>query len=139
MKTIGLVIGSVIIFDQSLKFFAGSLLNIWRNQSLFFGKVYLPKELSEFFVFAILVFLILNWQRELIKNSFENHVFLGLMVGGGISNLIDRIRFGYVIDYLNLRFWPAFNLADAFIVLGMTGLIWRIFKPDNRAIIKKEL
>jgi signal peptidase II len=49
-------------------------------------------------------------------------VALGLVIGGSLSNLVDRVRLGYVTDFLDLRFWPAFNLADSFIVIGV-GLL----------------
>ncbi len=44
---------------------------------------------------------------------------LAFVAGGGLSNLIDRIRLSYVIDYIDFRFWPnIFNIADVFVVLG---------------------
>ena len=43
-------------------------------------------------------------------------VALGLLIGGSVSNLADRVRLGHVTDFLDLRYWPAFNLADSFIV-----------------------
>ena len=46
-------------------------------------------------------------------------VALGLVIGGSLSNLLDRVRLGYVTDFLDLRYWPAFNLADSFIVIGV--------------------
>jgi signal peptidase II len=47
-------------------------------------------------------------------------VFYGvaLIVGGALGNLLDRIRYGYVVDFLDFHFWPVFNLADTAIVLG---------------------
>ena len=50
-------------------------------------------------------------------------VGLGLVIGGSASNLVDRIRLGHVTDFLDLRFWPAFNLADTFIVIGVGILL----------------
>ena len=44
---------------------------------------------------------------------------LGLVLGGSISNLVDRVRLGYVTDFLDVGPWPAFNLADSFIVVGV--------------------
>jgi signal peptidase II len=49
-------------------------------------------------------------------------VALGLLIGGSTSNLIDRIRLGHVTDFLDLGWWPAFNLADSFIVIGVAIL-----------------
>jgi signal peptidase II len=44
-------------------------------------------------------------------------------VGGSVSNLADRVRLGHVTDFLDLGFWPAFNLADTFIVVGVGLLV----------------
>src|SRR4029079_17770314 len=51
-------------------------------------------------------------------------VAVGLGLGGGLSNLVDRLRLGYVTDFLDLDYWPAFNLADTFIVVG--GRLWSL-------------
>jgi signal peptidase II len=50
-------------------------------------------------------------------------VALGLVIGGSVSNLADRIRLGFVTDFLDFRYWPAFNLADSFIVIGVGILL----------------
>ena len=44
---------------------------------------------------------------------------LGLVLGGTVGNLIDRLRFGYVTDFIDFGFWPAFNIADSAIVVGV--------------------
>ena len=51
-------------------------------------------------------------------------VALGLVMGGSVSNLVDRVRLGHVTDFLDLRWWPAFNLADTAIVIGVLGLLY---------------
>ena len=48
----------------------------------------------------------------------------GLILGGAAGNLIDRVRCGYVIDFLDLRVWPVFNIGDSAITIGATLLIW---------------
>jgi signal peptidase II len=50
-------------------------------------------------------------------------VALGLVIGGSVSNLADRVRLGYVTDFLDFKYWPAFNLADSFIVVGVAILL----------------
>ena len=47
----------------------------------------------------------------------------GLILGGTIGNLVDRIRLGYVVDFIDLNIWPSFNIADAAITIGAIGLI----------------
>ena len=58
-------------------------------------------------------------------------VSLGLVIGGSIANLIDRVRLGHVTDFLDFAYWPAFNLADTFIVVGV-GLLFASFVLADR-------
>jgi signal peptidase II len=58
-------------------------------------------------------------------------VALGLVLGGSIANLIDRIRLGHVTDFLDLVAWPAFNLADSFIVVGVAILFGALVLGDR--------
>jgi signal peptidase II len=55
-------------------------------------------------------------------------VALGLILGGGLGNLIDRVSLGYVVDFISWHYgtwyWPAFNIADAAICLGAVLLLW---------------
>ena len=56
---------------------------------------------------------------------------VGVILGGAIGNLIDRIREGAVIDFIDPAFWPAFNLADVGIVLGILGLFYVVERADD--------
>lgn len=47
---------------------------------------------------------------------------LALILGGAAGNLIDRLRFGYVVDFIDLHFWPVFNIADSCITIGAISL-----------------
>jgi signal peptidase II len=58
-------------------------------------------------------------------------VAVGLLIGGSVSNLADRIRLGHVTDFLDLRYWPAFNLADSFIVIGVAILLGALVSADR--------
>lgn len=58
-------------------------------------------------------------------------VALGLVMGGSVSNLVDRVRLGHVTDFLDFDYWPAFNLADTFIVVGV-GLLFASFVAADR-------
>lgn len=51
---------------------------------------------------------------------------IGLILGGAAGNVIDRIKFGCVIDFLDFRIWPVFNVADSAITLGAVILVWRM-------------
>jgi signal peptidase II len=51
---------------------------------------------------------------------------VGMLLGGALGNLLDRARDGAVTDFIDPVWWPAFNVADACIVLGVLGLLWVI-------------
>ncbi len=51
---------------------------------------------------------------------------LGLQLGGAMGNLIDRVRLGHVVDFIDVGSWPVFNLADSAIVVGLIGLLWTV-------------
>lgn len=52
----------------------------------------------------------------------------GLLFGGALGNLIDRLRFGHVVDFIDLGFWPVFNIADTAIVLGAVFIALGLLK-----------
>ena len=58
-------------------------------------------------------------------------IALGLVLGGSVSNLLDRIRLGHVTDFLDFDYWPAFNLADTFIVVGVALLFLSFVAADR--------
>jgi len=61
--------------------------------------------------------------RAPTTTSRSAQTILALIVGGAVGNLIDRVRVGYVIDFLDLRVWPVFNLADSAITIGVALLM----------------
>ena len=75
------------------------------------------------------------WMLVFFARSGGRHpilpVALGFLLGGSVSNLTDRVRLGHVTDFLDLRYWPAFNLADSFIVAGVTILIGALLLADR--------
>ena len=78
----------------------------------------IPKE-----ILVIIAVLISFWA---IWSYYENNTtedFTFLILAGAIGNLIDRIRLGYVIDFINLQVWPVFNFADIYISLAVFLLI----------------
>ena len=62
---------------------------------------------------------------------------LALVLGGAVGNLVDRVRLGHVVDFIDVYagtwHWPAFNVADSAITLGAAGLIWVSLRPARRA------
>ena len=79
---------------------------------------------------ALIVGLLLTtWRQEqpvAARPAWVTPLALGLIVGGAVGNLIDRLRVGRVIDFLDFRVWPVFNVADSAITVGavMLALAW---------------
>ena len=71
--------------------------------------------------------------RYLPKSGFLVHLALGLQLGGAVGNLIDRIRQGYVVDFVDFGYhsnwWPVFNVADSAIVVGVALLALNALSP----------
>ena len=76
-----------------------------------------------------------SWMLVFFARSGRRHpilpVALGFVLGGSMSNLLDRVRIGHVTDFLDVRFWPAFNLADSFIVVGVAILFAALAAGDR--------
>ena len=66
-------------------------------------------------------------------------VALGLLIGGSAGNLVDRLRLGHVTDFLDLRYWPAFNLADTFIVIGVAILLAALVAAERQPRVRRRL
>ncbi len=87
---------------------AGSTLRLAQNRALLLL-------LWGFAVFSIITFV---WYG-LFFHTFAAQVGLGVALGGATSNLIDRLLHGRVVDFIDVGFWPVFNIADMAIVLGL--------------------
>ncbi|MFW6324655.1 MAG: signal peptidase II [Desulfovibrionales bacterium] len=88
-------------------------------------------------VSALAVILIFQLLRTVDRHDPVLFAGLGLIMGGALGNLIDRIRLGKVIDfldfYLGSHHWPAFNVADIAISLGSLALLFTFFKNRGHA------
>ncbi|MDH5231679.1 MAG: signal peptidase II [Gammaproteobacteria bacterium] len=84
---------------------------------------------------------IMFWLHKLPKHEKLNAIALSMIVGGAIGNVIDRIRLGYVIDFLDVyvgnAHWPAFNIADSAISVGAVLLIVLSFKSESKTTNEK--
>ncbi len=75
-------------------------------------------------ILSVLMLVVVTlFRRSFLSDTWEHRLALGLLVGGILGNLIDRIRLGYVVDFLNFHIagyhWPVFNVADAAICVGV--------------------
>jgi signal peptidase II len=86
-------------------------------------------------IVTVLTALAVAWMVVFFARSGSRHpvlpVALGLLIGGSVSNLLDRVRLGHVTDFLDFRWWPAFNLADSFIVVGVAILFLTFVSADR--------
>jgi signal peptidase II len=142
-----ITVGIVVLCDQVSKLFVDAVM--WPHQSItvvenYFDITYVRNPGGAFGLFAqagrkvvrpallglsVVAVVIILWiyhgtptDRLLVRLAFS------LVLGGAIGNLIDRIRFDAVIDFLDVHWyqyhWPAFNVADAAITVGVTLLCW---------------
>ncbi len=71
--------------------------------------------------------------REYAARSLLVRTAFGAIVGGAIGNIVDRFHFGFVVDFIDLGWWPVFNVADSCITIGVALLILTSFKRERRA------
>ena len=79
---------------------------------------------------AIIVIVVLIRRR--VQLPVMIGIALALQLGGAVGNLIDRIRFHYVVDFIDFRVWPVFNLADSAITAGILLLAWYVIFHERR-------
>jgi signal peptidase II len=117
----------------------GDLVQVWHAQnrgaafSLFQGGTIL------FLIVSVLsIGMVAYFHRSLRDRSPWLHVVLGIVLGGTLGNFLDRLRQGYVTDWLSVGIgdtrWPTFNVADASVVVGIGILVVYLFltSPDRR-------
>ena len=112
----------LIIFDQLLKYlirhFGGFYIC---NPNISWG-LRIPESLFWFFWMTIMIILLIALKK---KYFIQNTLCIVLILSGAVSNMIDRICYGCVVDFIDLKLWPVFNLADIFIVSGAILLLVR--------------
>lgn len=111
----------ILLLDQIIKH---SIKNPIRNTGSLFGLF--QNQTAAFIHLSFIAIGIL-----LIFSDKINPTTLAILLSGILSNLIDRISYGYVIDYINLRIWPAFNLGDAAITLGVIFLFLQFIQSHT--------
>ena len=78
-------------------------------------------------VVVILVYVLFFYRRFPLPNNTLGRIALGLILGGTVGNLIDRLYFGYVTDFIYVgNWWPAFNIADSAVVVGVIILAYSL-------------
>ncbi len=141
------VAAAVVVADQITKRLAENQLHDQRsiplvddilrltyveNRGAAFGVL---QDQTAFFVLVgvLVIGVIAVSYRYLPRSGFMLHLALGLQLGGALGNLIDRVRQGYVVDFVDFGYhanwWPVFNVADSAIVIGVALLALNALSP----------
>lgn len=80
---------------------------------------------------ALTVVFLVTYNEGRRQHDRWSRAAAGLLLGGAAGNLGDRIRLGYVVDYLDLRVWPVFNLADSAVVCGSAILLLALLRRNR--------
>ncbi len=134
-----IIAAAILGLDQLVKFFLSKNLVLGQPVAVIKNIFYLTlvhnrgaafgvfKNLTFIFVFtalAVIVLIIKDLRKVKQVNLYA--LSLALILAGATGNLIDRLRFGYVVDFLDFRVWPVFNIADSSITVGAILLGWII-------------
>ena len=112
------IAAAVVVLDQLTKYLIPTKVE---NTAAAFG---LLKDQQLFLIIFSLIFVaaVVYFYKDVPKKKFPQ-VMTALILGGAIGNLIDRLLLGFVRDFIDVGFWPAFNIADSAITIGAIGLI----------------
>ncbi len=139
-QLIGLFIGLtlfIIILDQASKFIIRKNLQLFESRPVIKGIFHLTRVHNTGAAFGILkghtglflmlgiilLFLVYRYFEKLIADDAVKAIIFACIVGGAIGNFIDRFAFGYVVDFLDFRIWPVFNVADTAITIAVIAYI----------------
>ncbi len=142
-----LIAGSLVLVDQLTKILASAHLKLGETYPILKNAFHLTliynsgaafgffKKRAALFIFisVIAILLILFYAKRFGRNYRFARLGLLLILAGTIGNLIDRIRFGYVVDFIDLRVWPVFNFADILISTGGILLICHLLSANRKS------
>ncbi len=136
----------LILADQAIKFLVVSLMELGESIPVFAGIfhiTYIENPGAAFGLFANqrLVFIVAGilviaaaclMYRRLMSEKAIIRWGVALLLGGAVGNLIDRLRIGGVIDFLDFRIWPVFNIADIGICVGVALLMYALIYDTEK-------
>ena len=139
------VVIATLVADQVTKAAALSLLHEHQPLPIAGRWLYLTLERNPGGAFGILpgatVYLIaasaaiavalLFYARAAVAHSALLTAAVAMLLGGALGNLIDRVRLGHVIDFVDLRIWPVFNVADTAVTVGVALIILAVLLPQG--------
>lgn len=130
MKKFLIIATLIVILDQITKFLLTNkhfwFINYTTNTGAAFSLFQSYTGLLTLISFLVAIFIFLLAKKE--KNL---QIPLAFIFGGTIGNLIDRFFLGFVRDFIDLKIWPIFNVADSFNVIGVLIIIYLILKEKT--------
>ena len=135
----------VFVIDQLVKHLVVSTMHLGQSFPVIKGIFHITYVLNPgaafgmlehqrwFFIVVALAAVLLGvfFYRKLQQESIPMRSGAGLLLGGAVGNLADRIQSGLVVDFLDFRVWPVFNIADIAICAGAGILIYDIWQRRN--------
>ena len=129
---------TTLVFNEPVAIFPGFNLTLLYNYGIAFGLFNDSQGSQHLLLIPMVIFLTAGigiWLAKLSRNEVWVGTALGLILGGALGNMWDRLYVGYVIDFVQLYvdtwYWPAFNFADAAICVGALMLIRDMFKAEE--------
>lgn len=130
---IWLMMSLVIALDQVTKYYIEENMLLFESQPVIENIFYLTllrntggafglfrDHIQILIALTLIMFLVLLLNfRRIPKATLWQRIALGLFLGGALSNFLDRVFRGYVVDFLNFQIWPVFNVADSAITVGV--------------------
>ena len=105
----------------------GAAFGLLANETLLFALIAL-----------VVIGMIVAYFRFLPANRPWLRLSLGLQLGGALGNLVDRLRQGYVVDFISVKAWPVFNIADACVVVGVLILAYHLLLVPGQAPLSNQ-
>lgn len=144
-----IVAASVLVVDQVLKAIVaewlgrGAGVHRWELAGRWAAMQYIENSGAAFGVLAgqpvlisslaiVITFLFLAIMRDEAGHATVLLTAVGLVLGGSLGNLLDRLRLGYVVDFVAIGIWPKFNIADSAIVIGLLLMAWTALFGESK-------
>jgi signal peptidase II len=124
------IVTSSLALDDSVNVVGPLSIHHVQNSGIAFGLFSSATAVVTVVTAAAVVWMIVFFARSGARHPVLPAA-LGLLIGGSLSNLVDRIRLHHVTDFIDLKYWPAFNLADSFIVIGVAILLLALVAADR--------
>ncbi|HZT91120.1 MAG TPA: signal peptidase II [Gaiellaceae bacterium] len=124
------IVVTQLALDQSVHVVGPLSIHHVQNSGIAFGLFAQATAVVTAVTAAAVVWMVVYFARSGARHPVLPAA-LGLLIGGSLSNLVDRIRLHHVTDFIDFKYWPAFNLADSFIVIGVAILLAALFAADR--------